>query len=160
MNKLSTLLLVALGLAGCAAVPVPANGSYGNFVTTADADSDKAMADDVARKLVALYPPARTRFTLLQATPDTFGTSLIATLRAKGYAMAEFKPAPRPTNSPGVTAVAPEQSADIALAYVVDQPMDADLVRVTVLVNSQSLSRLYQAKEGGVAPAGYWIRKE
>lgn len=158
MRKLATLVLIAMSLAGCASGPAPA--VYGNFVQGAVADDDKMMADDVAKKLAALYPPARTRFNLRQATPDAFGASLVASLRTKGYAMAEFKPAP-PAGAPdGAAAAASGQSGDVALAYVVDQPLDAGLYRVTVLVNSQSLSRLYQTKDGKIAPAGYWVRKE
>lgn len=160
MGKFTTLALFALSLGGCATSTAPAPAGYGNFVAAADVAADKAIASDVASKLVVLYPPARTRFNLRQPTPDVFGARLVATLRSKGYAVAESKAVLPTAASPGVTTMAPEQSADLALAYVVDQPLDSGIYRVTVLVNSQSLSRLYQAKEGGVAAAGYWIRKE
>lgn len=157
MRKLTILALIASSLAGCASGPAPA--VYGNFVQGAAPANDKAMADDAAKKLAALYPPARTRFNLRQATPDTFGVSLVAALRTKGYALAEYVPAP-PAGAPTGAAPATGQAGDATLAYVVDQPLDAGLYRVTVLVNNQTLSRLYQAKDGAIAPAGYWVRKE
>lgn len=158
MHKLSTFLLVALTVAGCATAPGP--NAYGNFVAGAVTADEKAMADDAARKLATLYPPARTRFKLRQATPDVFGALLVASLRTRGYAMAEFS-AGLPAEVPhGVATAAPLDPADLSLAYVVDQPLDAGLYRVTLLVDAQSLSRLYQASKGSIAPACDWIRKE
>lgn len=158
MHKLSTFLLIALTVAGCATEPGPA--AYGNFVTGAVTADEKAMADDAARKLAALYPPARTRFNLRQATPDTFGALLVASLRAKGYAMAELNAGESSRSSHGVSTAVPGDPAERSLAYVVDQPLDAGLYRVTLLVDAQSLSRLYQAGKGRIAPACDWIRKE
>jgi hypothetical protein len=160
MRKVTILVLIALSTTGCASVPAPA--IYGNFVQGPVPANDKAMADDAANKLAALYPPARTRFNLLQATPDAFGVSLVAALRMKGYALAEFTPTPAaPSDAQGAAAAATTgQAGDATLAYVVDQPLDASLYRVTVLVNNQPLSRLYGAKDSAIAPAGYWVRKE
>ncbi|MES3021685.1 MAG: conjugal transfer protein TrbH [Pseudomonadota bacterium] len=151
MNKVMILAVVAMSLAGCASGPAPT--VFGNFVKgTAPADG-RTMADDVAKKLTALYPPAQTRINLQQVTPDAFGTTLVVALRTKGYALAEFKKGP--------IAGAANQAGEIALAYVVDQPMEAGLYRVTVFINSQSLSRLYQAaKDGAISPAGSWVWKE
>jgi hypothetical protein len=149
MHKTSLVVLLVAGLAGCASTPAPA--SYGSFVQAPVATDDKAMADDVVKKLAALYPPAKTRFNLQHATPDAFGISMVSALRTKGYAVAEVKPgAQAPVGAAG------EQS----LAYVLDQPLDAGLYRVTVLVNSQTLSRVYQSAGGTVTPASAWVRKE
>lgn len=144
----TTLLLLAV-LAGCAAGPKPA--SQGSFAT-ANPTLGKKMAEDAARKLAALYPPAVTRFELQHAAADAFGTSLVATLRAQGYALQERKPASRPA--------ADGKGVSRALSYVFDQPPDTDLYRVTLTIDAQSLSRVYLAKDGSVAPAGYWVRKE
>lgn len=150
MRTLVMLALVGMSLAGCASHRAPP--VYGNFVQGAAPADSKMMADDVARKLVSLYPPARMRIRLGLATPDHFGAMLVAALRTSGYAVAEFKP--------GASTGSPGQESDVALAYLVDQPLEAGLYRVTVLVNSQSLSRLYQATDGTIAPAAYWVRKE
>ena len=141
--------MLLVGLAGCASTSAPA--TYGSFVQAPVPTDDKAMADDVVKKLAALYPPAKTRFNLQHATPDVFGIAMVTTMRAKGYAVAEVTPGAQPA-----ALAAGEQS----LAYILDQPLDAGLYRVTVLVNSQTLSRVYQSAGGAVTPAGAWVRKE
>ena len=149
MQKTALLVLLVAGLAGCASTPAP--GTYGSFVQAPVATDDKAMADDVVKKLAVLYPPAKTRFNLQHATPDAFGIAMVTTLRAKGYAVAEVKPGAQ------VPALA---AGEQSLAYILDQPLDAGLYRVTILVNSQTLSRVYQSAGGAVTPAGAWVRKE
>ncbi|WP_426107820.1 conjugal transfer protein TrbH [Massilia sp. TSP1-1-2] len=149
MLKTALVILLVAGLAGCAAIRAPAK--YGSFVKAPVASDDKAIADDVVKKLAALYPPAKTRFNLQHATPDAFGINMVSEMRTKGYAVAELKPGARPP-----ALAAGEQS----LAYVIDQPLEAGLYRVTVLVNSQTLSRVYQSAGGAVVPAGAWVRKE
>lgn len=148
----------AMILSGCASSPAPE--TFGNFAERATPADDKWMADDAAKQLATLYPPASTRINLQLATPDAFGTSLVAALRVKGYALGEFQPVPPPDARGGAMSAVAGQPGDITLAYVVDQPMEAGMYRVTVLMNSQSLSRLYQMKDGALAPAGYWVRKE
>ncbi len=149
MQKYAFLLCLALGLAGCAATPVPA--THGSFIQAPMAGDNEAMVNDVVKKLTALYPPAKTRFNLQHATPDTFGMHLVTALRGKGYAVAEVKP--------GVEA-SPVPAGEQSLAYIVDQPLAAGLYRVTLLIKSQTLSRVYQSANGTLAPAGAWVRKE
>jgi hypothetical protein len=158
MRKLIILAFIAMCLFGCASRRAPA--IYGNFVQRTIPADDKLMANDVAKKLAVLYLPARTRINLRHATPDVFGSSLVAALRTKGYALAEFKPI-QSAQVPSQSAVDfPGRSGDVALAYVIDQPLEGTQYRVTVHLNGQTVSRLYQAKDGTVAPAGYWVRKE
>lgn len=122
------------------------------------------MADDVVKKLVALYPPAKTTITLQHATTDAFGSALITSIRTKGYALTEFKAEPpaSPQASPVAAKVVPPArgTTNLSLAYIVDQARDSDLVRLTLLINTQSLSRVYQVKDGTLNAAGYWVRKE
>lgn len=148
MCKLAIAILLAT-LTGCAAGPTPT--SYGSFAA-ANPTIDKKVADDVVKQLVSLYPPAVTRFDLQHAAADPFGTSLVATLRLRGYALLEQKPAS--------TSGADPRSGSRALSYVFDQPAGTDLYRITFTIDAQSLSRAYLAKDGSVAPAGYWVRKE
>lgn len=158
MRMLAALLLVGIGLAGCANRSVPA--TYENFIDVPAKFDGKVMADDVADKMVVLFPPARTSIKMRQTTLDAFGATLAAALRGKGYALAEFDPSRRTLKPEAGAPVQPQATDNIALAYLVDQPMEAGLYRVTVLINYQSLSRLYQAKDGSLVPAGYWVRKE
>ena len=153
MRKRTIFILLMMSLTGCASGP--AKDVYGNFVQDIPAVDGKMMADDVAKKLVVLFPPALTGINLQHTTSDAFGTSLVGALCTKGYALSEFKPA-QSDSAPGSAAT----SGGVALAYVVDQQLEARSYRITVHINSQLLSRLYEAKGGGIAPAGYWVREE
>ena len=154
MLRRTLLAMLLAASAGCATKP--ASAVYGSFVPQAPPSDSKYMANDVVAKLVAMYPPARTRISLRHATPDGFGASLVGALRTKGYALSEFKTGP----SAGAAARPSLAAGDLALAYVVDQPRDTGLYRVTVLINGQSLSRVYLAKDGTMKSAGSWVRKE
>jgi hypothetical protein len=151
MRQIALLTLVLAALAGCAAGIKPAR--YGTF--SASTEHDKKVADDVVKKLVALYPPARSRFDLQHPTKDRFGSSLTAALRTKGYALQEYQ---------ALAAQSAPVTADAAgrhtLAYVFDQPAGTDLYRVTLVIDNASLSRVYQVADGTLAPAGTWVRKE
>jgi hypothetical protein len=151
MRKLASLVLLA-GLAGCAMLHKPAPTPYGSFTAGASAADDKKVVDDAVTKLAALYPPALTRFSLRHAATDPFGSALVATLREKGYALQEYKA----TRKSGAT----DKGNSRTLSYVFDQPAGTDLYRVTLTIDDQSLSRVYRAKDGSVAAAGYWVRKE
>lgn len=147
MRKIAFLALLAV-LAGCVS-PKPAG--YGGFAT-ASAAVEKKMVDDAVKKLVTLYPPAGTRFELQHGGADPFGTSLLTALRAQGYALQDH-PSASKSDADG-------NGASCTLAYVFDQPAGADLYRVTLTIDTRSLSRVYLAKDGSVAPAGYWVLKE
>lgn len=158
MRKLAFLALLMIGLAGCATAPAP----YGNFSQNTAQTNDKKVADDVVKKLVALYPPASTQFDLQHATPDFFGTYLVESMRTKGYAVMEFKPEPKTAAVAASSVPEKPTTPGLPLSYIVDQGKGSDLYRVTVLINrQQSLDRVYQvAQDGVIYPAGYWVRKE
>lgn len=151
--------LVGLGsLAGCATPELPA---YGNFTHSAPASMEQTLADDAAKQLAALYPPASTRLDLQQATPDAFGSRLVESLRARGYALLEFKPGAKTAALPA-TATTTDRAAGAGkpLRYILDQ-LDANLYRLTLRVGEQSLTRAYApAQSGTLRPAGAWVRKE
>lgn len=142
------VLLVAV-LAGCATTSTAPAG-YGSFVTSSSPANDKVVVDDVVKRLVTAYPPARTRLNLRQSTTDAFGSALVASMRTKGYALGEYQAA----------AAAPAAIDAYTFAYVFDQPAGTGLYRVTLLINNQALSRVYETKDGAIVPAGYWVRKE
>lgn len=137
------LLALFISLVACAA-------RYGNFMRNTTQVNDKKMADDVAKKLATLYPPALTRFDLQHASTDYFGTCLIASMRTRGYAVLEYR------------ARGKKGRAGVPLSYAVDQLKGTGLYRVTVLIDrQQSLNRVYKVAQDGVLyPAGYWVRKE
>jgi hypothetical protein len=86
MRPFTLAALLAMALAGCAST-----APYGNFATHPPAGLEERIAADTVKQLVTLYPPARTRFHLGQPTPDAYGSALVEALRAKGYALVEFK---------------------------------------------------------------------
>ena len=143
MRQLTLPALLVMALAGCAST-----APYGNFATHPPAGLEQKIAVDTAKQLVALYPPARTRFHLGQPTPDAYGSALVEALRARGYALMEFKEA------------APATAPALSLHYVLDAAASPNLYRVTVTVGQKSLSRAYLAQNDRVAPAGAWVRKE
>jgi hypothetical protein len=160
MRHAACAVLSAVGLAGCLATPAP----YGNFVQDAPAGYDRTVAEDAARQLAAVYPPANTRFELQQATPDAFGQLLTASLRAKGYAVQEFMPSPaaqkEAVRGEGAAASTTRAVPVFPLRYVLDRAADRDLYRITLLVGDQSLARAYLAQHGALHPAGAWVRRE
>lgn len=158
---LALLTPVLIGLTGCVT-----SSPYGNFIENTAAANDQKIADDVVKKLVMLYPPASTRFDLQHITPDFFGSTLIESLRANGYAVLEFKPEPKigsvdNADNAGQVHTAELSSPALPLSYVMDQAKGSNLYRVSLVVNhGQSLARAYQLQEGTIYPAGYWVHKE
>jgi len=151
MRKIIIAALFALTLAGCATT-----SQYGNFVPTAV--NQQQIATDAVQQLATLYPPAKTRFELHQATPDAFGLALVNTLRERGYALLEFSPTDQAKAS--ATPAPAGEPAALPLRYVLDQAGTTNLYRLTLLVGNQSLTRPYLEENGSFVPAGYWARKE
>jgi hypothetical protein len=132
---------------GCGEQP----SGFGNF---AKADSVE-LVQDAMSALTANYPPAKTRLALVQETEDAFGSALVETLRANGYAVAEY--------TKGDKYLADAKKPDgLAFAYVLDGK-DDDL-RVVLHVGSEAMSRLYRVQMSGdtpqYIPQGYWTRKQ
>ena len=156
MHKLAIVALLAGGIIGCGST---ASYEYGNFVTpSAPANLNETIVGDTIKQLITLYPPASTRFDLGQPASDMYGTKLVQSLRLNGYALSEFVPAAvaNGTNHEGTISASP----GLSLRYIVDAPDGLNLYRVTVMIGSQSLSRVYTAENKFVSPAGAWARKE
>lgn len=153
MRNILLISALVLGLSGCAT-----NSPYGNYAA-APAAYDKAMATDTVAHLVTMYPPALTRWNMMQPTEDAYGKALVELLRGRGYSVSEYAPEPAKTAQPASQA-ALKPGTD--LRYVVDSLAPAaDLYRVMVVVGGQSISRAYiPQKTGTVAAAGSWSRKE
>ena len=153
MRKITIAALLVLALSGCATT-----GQYGNFVPPTAAVDQQQLAREAVQQLAVLYPPAKTRLELQQATPDAFGQALVLTLRERGYALLEFDPAS--AKAQATAASEPASPAALPLRYVLDQAGDSNLYRLTLLVGHQSITRPYLVQDGSFAPAGYWVRKE
>lgn len=155
MRKLIVAVLFSLGLAGCAT-----HTPYGNFVNNPAGLNQQEIASDTVEKITELYPPAKTRFELQQPTPDAFGMALVRGLRDRGYAILEFDAeAANVEATTAPTNPAPTGSG-LPLRYVFDQFTGTNMYRVTIMVGNESLTRPYSQENGGIVPAGYWVRKE
>jgi hypothetical protein len=158
MRPIAVVAPLALVLAGCA-TPAP----YGNFVPSGTGDPQK-LAGDAVKQLTTLWPPAKTRLELKQATPDAFGAALVKGLRASGYALLEFNPekTQAPASDSPAPARPPTATATLAqpLRYVLDPVGGTALYRLTLRVGTQSLTRPYLERNGTLVPAGYWVRQE
>lgn len=156
MGKLGILVLVVASLlAGCAA-PVK---HYGNFVAEpAPGSLNQTLAADTVKQLMALYPPASTRFDFKQSTPDAYGAALVESLRTNGYALLEFKP--EDANQDTKPEIPAMESVGLSFNYILDAPATTNLYRVLVIVGPRTLSRAYLVQNNTIAPAGAWARKE
>lgn len=159
MTRIISCALLVACLAGCAA---PGTNSLGNF-SDAPAPVQQQLADAAVQQLQALYPPGSTRFALQQPASDAFGQPLAKALRAKGYALEDFKGQADAPAAAGTAPTAPAPlaaAAGVPLGYVLDQAAGPGLYRISLLVGSQTLTRVYQAHDGQLLPAGAWVRKE
>ena len=143
MSRLTIMMLILL-LAGCATKTEPIE----NYVHTVSTAGQELIAHDAVKKLVKIYPPAKTRLDL-QQPHDAFGLLLVRDLRLEGYAIKELVPEEKPDAA----------SEGLLLRYVLDRA-DTSLFRLTLTIGSQSVSRPYQEENGTIKPAGLWIHRE
>lgn len=112
------------------------------------------LAGDAIGAMRSVYPPARTRLRLQAEATDAFGISLLESLRAHGYAVAESAKADKSEPL--------SDGLDFAYALVFSKT-DVD-ARLILRVGDESLSRLYavQESDGGItlAPLSAWSRKQ
>ncbi|PLY11742.1 MAG: conjugal transfer protein TrbH [Sedimenticola sp.] len=144
------ILILALAATGCATTSGPSQ--YGNYLKDQPISVDQLIANDALKQLAMLYPPAKTRLTIKQPTPDVFGSELVKGLREAGYALQEYSP--KAQHEPDTA------DAGLPLMYVLDQAKDDHLYRLTLQVGDQAINRPYRQEQGTVVPAGYWARKE
>lgn len=147
---LFAVLLALAVFCGCGKQPT----DFGNF---AKADSAELVQDAVSA-LMANYPPAKTRLALVQGTEDAFGSSLVETLRANGYAVAEYT---GPARSDKYLPIVKKPDG-LAFAYLLD--VKEDELRVLLHVGPETLSRMYRVQRSGDSlqyiPRGFWTRKQ
>ncbi|KTD03994.1 conjugal transfer TrbH protein [Legionella geestiana] len=136
MKKISLLLLIVL-LSSCTTM------RYGNF-TAPSQGKDIYLAQDAVMQITRIYPPAQNTFRLNQKVTDGFGMNLIHEMRKKGYGVIEN--------------VQPRQNANFF--YVVDELEPGQLYRVSLYINTQALSRLYESRKNQLTPVSAWSHKE
>ena len=116
---------------------------YGNLTNTS-AKKDDYLAQDSMRRIAKLKVPARTTLKLYQKSDSVFGHRLVELLRQQGYGIQENLKSDKKSN----------------FHYVVDK-LDADNdIRVSLFMDSESLSRAYHIQDGNISPVGAWSHKE
>ncbi len=127
---------------------------FGNFAKVESVE----LVQDAMSALLSNYPPAKTRLALVQEADDTFGTSLVATMRENGYAVHEYS-APKRSDKYRASVTKPD---GLAFGYLLDGK--GDQLRVSLHVGGDTLSRLYQAQQTGeelrYSPLGFWTRRQ
>ncbi len=136
MKKLLSLVLSLL-LCSCATM------QYGNLIDVSRSN-DSYLAQDSAKQIRNVTVPARTSFFIYEKVNDPFGVKLIEHLRRKGYGIVEE--------------VHPKQKANFH--YVVDRLQGHEVIRVSLFIGSQQLSRAYVQKHNKLYPIGTWSHKE
>lgn len=134
----------------------PTIGKFGNFAKTDSVD----LAQDAADILTVNYPPAKTRLNLVHDAADAFGVALLEKLRGGGYAVAEYVPAVRRDKYQESSA----KPDGFDFGYVVDHVTGESGMRLTLLVGTERLSRLYlvggTVEEPRYSPMGEWVRRQ
>jgi hypothetical protein len=141
--------IAAAVLAGGCATQGP-RGFYAKSLSPAQSAE---MAEDTARQMAALYPPASTYLSMKQPAQDPFGTALVGKLRGKGYALAEALASKNPSKAAVMATVG------VDFGYVVDGLGADNSYRVTATVGQETLSRAYLASNDRLSATGYWVRR-
>lgn len=152
MRKFILAACLSIVLAGCASTP-----GNGNYLATATETEQQAIAQEAAKQLATMWPPGRTRFVIAQDTSNPFGAALAKAIRETGYALEESQPTTEST-AQAATPTKPATNA-IPLAYIVDQ-IDSGIIRLSMDLGTQTITRPYVIQDGKAIPAGNWTRKE
>jgi hypothetical protein len=151
-------LLCAVTIAGCATSPQARKQSQ-----VLEVQVGRAVAVDSIDTINSLYPPAKMQLTLVRPVVDEFGQSLVAGLRARGYAVVEPDPAVNGRKrfaQAKATAAKPGSDSGIPFDYKIAQVGDVSLYEVVIMVGSNRLARAYMLNDKRVNPVGEWTRRE
>ena len=129
------IAVLVCAVAGCAGAP-----RHGTFVQGQDAALG-AVSEDAAGKLRQEFPPDRYAVVLERAEEDAFGKELDSALRKAGYE---------------VLGKRRKGGQAVRVRYAVDTVKETMLLRLTMEVGRQQLSRVYVPRSRGVYPAGPW----
>lgn len=167
MHSLLRIIFILLLLCGLSACQNALRQVH--FQHQVEQANQQKIADDVVRQLALLYPPAQSTLRMQQVPNDSFGVCLTERLRTRGYAVLELSDEHKSALLPTPAVVTAADSSDdtpaeksILLSYALEQIRNADLLRISLLINQQqSLSRAYQNSPAGVVvPVSPWIHRE
>lgn len=145
------VLLALAVFSGCA----KRQSKFGNVANVESVE----LVQDAMSALLANYSPAKTRFALVRDADDAFGSALAESMRAHGYAVAEYSGPRRSDKYQPIV----EKPDGLAFAYLVDRLGNAGEIRVSLHIGAESLSRSYLVQEKGgetrYIPQGFWSRR-
>lgn len=155
------IIAALLAISGCGTSD-RSTSPFGYFNPVPVPEFDQYLAEDAAKKLTALLPPATTKLDLLQPCQDAFGKSFVSLLRAKGYAVQEStnSTADKQERAPATASSSNTALGSIPINYLLDTIDTPVLYRLTLRIGDQSLSRAYQPQGASIHPASAWIRRE
>lgn len=142
--KIYIIISLFLLVTGCAS-----QKNYGDFTAdnTTQALINTELAKDTVKQLETLYPAAKSKVNFIHETEDEFGLTFIKLLRDKGYAVSEYH---KNTKA---------KSFDSnQIAYIIDN-IDQGTIVVTILINNNSISRVYKVQQNKAFPLGNWSYK-
>lgn len=126
-----------MALCSCASM------QYGNLTDT-NAQKDEYLAQDSIKRISKLKVPARTTLKVYQKSDSVFGHKLVELLRQHGYGVQENLKSDKKSN----------------FHYVVDKLDGDNDIRVSLFMDTESISRVYQIKDGDINPVSAWSHKE
>lgn len=141
------VLLFVLG--GCAVQST----QCGDFVKNLKPQDKQVVIDDFVKKMVEIFPPAKTRLVMGQEIKDPFGNKIIKNLREKGYAIAT-------SNTPDNNEDNQNKINIFTYVFAKDQLSGKNVYWLNIKVGEQRLSRPYIIHYGKIVPAGYWTHRE
>lgn len=134
--KILVIVCCALVLSACATT------HYGNYTQVSEANHQIMVKDAIAR-IIPLYPPAKTTLKLAQRANDSLGVNLINAFRKSGYRVVE-----------GVS------RKEANFFYLVDRTPNSKMIRLSLFIEKNTLTRAYAMKQNRFMPLGFWARQE
>ena len=120
--------------------------STGSFIEHPAPPAMLGLANDAARQLAELYPPAHTELSFAHPVDDAFGQPFVTALRGAGFAVAEAR----------------TRGTHLELLYVVDEvePLYRVVLRIRSAHRRISMTRAYTHEANAVIAAGAWTQQE
>lgn len=150
MKKL-VFVIGLLVLVGCTGVH---KVRYGNYLEKQVA-VDKMVAD-ISEQMIDLYPPANTTLFYLHKDRDFFGKKLTTELRQAGFKVCVFDNQEEKKEKTFTKKDVLERSRELDFGYIIDREKEGSIIRITLKVGNNSLSRGYDAET--FKPISLWTK--
>ena len=129
MRNILIMSLLSFFVTGCA------SQKYGDFVKLENSPLVEYVGNDVAKRLLSIYPVGKTTLKFDPETLGIMGVSIEDKLRDSGFAIS--------------------YSDGVPVDYVFDA-LDERIYRLTMIIDGVKLSKLYSKDTNGLRPASAW----